>query len=161
MGKLTEILRQQGTLSEIQAAWNSTAAAGDFDVIPKGEYVADVTQGEAIESRTNATPGYRLTFEIVDGPHKGYRLWHECWFTPKAISRSKRDLAKLGVTSLEQLEQPLPAKFRCKVKVSLRKDDDGEERNRIRQFNVVEIIPHQRDDFAPPEDSFDDGEADQ
>lgn len=149
MGKLTEILKSQGILGDIESSWNSTKAAGEFDILPRGEYVADITHGEAIESRSNATPGYRLAFEVADGPYKGYRLWHECWFTPKAMPQTKRDLSKLGVTALEQLERPLPAVFRCKLKVTVRKDDNGDERNRIQRFDVVEVVQHQPDDFAP------------
>ncbi|QDV25333.1 DUF669 domain-containing protein [Aureliella helgolandensis] len=149
MGKLTNILQQIGSLGEIQAAWDSANSAGDFDVVPKAEYIADITQGEAIVSRSNSTPGYRLTFEIVEGPYTGYRLWLDCWLTSKAMHRSKRDLGKLGVTSLEQLERPLPAVYRCNVKVVLRRDDEGEERNRIQRFEVLEAIPHMPDEFKP------------
>ena len=38
---------------------------------------------------------------------------------------AKRDLGKLGVTEIEQLEQPLPLGIRCSVKLALRRDDDG------------------------------------
>ena len=54
---------------------------------------------------------------------------------------AKRDLAKLGVTALEQLERPLPPGIRCKVKLALRRDDDGTEYNRVKTFEVVGIDP--------------------
>jgi hypothetical protein len=65
---------------------------------------------------------------------------------------SKRDLAKLGVTSLDMLDRPLPAGFVCDVKVALRVDDDGVERNRVVSFSVVEVLadPTSDDDFASP-----------
>lgn len=149
MGKLSDILREQGKLDTIESAWKTTDAAGDYDVLPKGNYVADIVKGDAIESRTKGTPGYRLTFEVADGDHTGSRFWHECWVTERALSRTKRDLAKLGVTDLKQLEQPLPAVFRCKVKLAIRRDDDGNENNRVRRFDVVEVIKPQPDPFAP------------
>ncbi|EMI52189.1 hypothetical protein [Rhodopirellula sallentina] len=149
MGKLSDILRQQGTLDTIASAWDSTDAAGEYDVLPKGDYVADITKGEAIESRTKGTPGYRLTFEVVEGDQTGSRFWHECWFTEAALSRTKRDLSKLGVTDLRQLEQPLPAVFRCDVKLAIRRDDDGNESNRVRRFDVREVIKPEPDAFAP------------
>jgi hypothetical protein len=64
---------------------------------------------------------------------------------------SKRDLGKLGVTSIEQLEQPLPAGIRCTVKLALRRDDDGAEYNRVRGFDVIGIDadPTADPDFAP------------
>lgn len=149
MGKLSDILREQGKLDTIESAWASTAAAGDFDVLPNGEYIADITKGDAIESRSKGTPGYRLTFEVAEGEHAGSRFWHECWFTEAALSRTKRDLGKLGVTDLRQLEQPLPAVFRCKVKLAIRRDDDGNEGNRVRRFEVVEVVKPEPDTFAP------------
>jgi hypothetical protein len=150
MGKLTDILRAHGTLGDIESAWKSTDAAAEYDVLPKGEYLAEIVKGDAIESRTKGTPGYRLTFEVADGDHAGSRFWHECWFTEAALSRTKRDLAKLGVTDLRQLEQPLPAVFRCKVKLAIRRDDDGNEGNRVRRFDVLDIIQPEPDAFAPP-----------
>ena len=62
---------------------------------------------------------------------------------------AKRDLAKLGVTALEQLERPLPPGIRCKVKLALRRDDDGTEYNRVKHFEVVGIDPPELDAFAP------------
>lgn len=149
MGKLSDILREQGSLDTIKSAWDSTAAAGDFDCLPKGEYIADIVKGDAIESRTKGTPGYRLTFEVAEGEHAGSRFWHECWFTEAAMSRTKRDLEKLGVSDLQQLERPLPAVFRCNVKLSVRRDDDGNESNRVRKFDVMEVIQPTPDAFAP------------
>ncbi|MDA9857488.1 DUF669 domain-containing protein [Rubripirellula sp.] len=155
MGKLSDILRAHGTLGDIESAWQSTDAAGDYDVLPKGEYVADIIKGDAIESRSKGTPGYRLTFEVADGDHAGARFWHECWFTEAALSRTKRDLAKLGVTDLRQLEQPLPAVFRCKVKLAIRRDDDGNENNRVRRFDVLEVVTPEPDPFAPSDNGND------
>jgi hypothetical protein len=65
---------------------------------------------------------------------------------------TKRDLAKLGVTSLDMLDRPLPVGIVCDVKVVLRVDDDGVERNRVVSFDVVEMLadPTGDDDFASP-----------
>lgn len=165
MGKLQDILRANGAIDDLESAW-TVGIAGEDDVLPRGRYVADITHGEAIESRSKGTPGYRLTFEIVEGEFKGRRLWHECWFTPKSLPRSRRDLKKLGVpvdesmdAMLAALDDGLPAVFRCDVKVVLRKDDDGTERNQIRRFDVVEVIERKPDDFAP-ESNTDEGDSD-
>ena len=55
------------------------------------------------------------------------------------------------MTALEQLERPLPPGIRCKVKLALRKDDDGTEYNRVKTFEVVGIDPPEQDAFAPIE----------
>ena len=68
---------------------------------------------------------------MLDGEHAGRRLWHDVWLTEAAMSLAKRDLGKLGVTSLEQLERPLPEGIIIDAKVALRRGDDGEEFNRV------------------------------
>jgi hypothetical protein len=90
-----------------------------------------------------------LAFKIIEGEHVGRQVWHDVWLTPAALAQTKRDLGKLGVTTLEQLERPLPPGIRCKVKLNLRRDDDGTEYNRVKTFTVVGIDGPERDAFAP------------
>jgi len=51
--------------------------------------------------------------------------------TEKALPYAKRDLGKIGITKMEQLDRPLPARLLTEVKVVVRTDDDGVERNRV------------------------------
>jgi len=136
MGKLTDILSESDQ-SSLASAWDSTEPAKDFAPLPAGEYVARIIAGEPETSRTKQTPGYKLTFKVLEGEHTGRQFWHDIWLTPAAMSMAKRDLGKLGVTSLEQLDQPLPGGIRCKVKLALRREDDGRERNRVVQFECL------------------------
>jgi hypothetical protein len=119
--------------------------------LPRGDYRCRVTDGELVTSKSG-TPGYVVTFTVADGEHKGRKLWHTAWLTPAALPMSKRDLLKLGVTSLDVLERPLPAGIVCDVRVVVRTDDDGVERNRVVSFSVVELLadPTGDDDFASP-----------
>ncbi|MFN3192216.1 MAG: hypothetical protein ACE361_17015 [Aureliella sp.] len=161
MGKLSDILKNHGGFGDFGGFDFSEPIAGEDDILPPGWYVADITQGEAVESRSKGTPGYCLTFVVAEGDYNGRKLWHELWFTPKSMSRSRRDLKKLGVpvdsleTMLAALDNDLPAIFRCNVKLGVRKDDDGNERNQIRRFEVVEVVERQPDDFAPEAGSDD------
>jgi hypothetical protein len=91
----------------------------------------------------------KLAFKVIDGEHVGRRVWHDCWLTPAALAQSKRDLLKLGIDRLERLEQPLPQGIRCVVRVTLRKDDDGNPFNRVKTFTVVGIDEPEKDAFAP------------
>ena len=146
--RLSDILTN-GT-GGFQDDWNNTVAAGDFGPLPPGEYVARITNGELKMSRSNATPGYCLTFEVIEPEQwKGRKFWHDCWLTPAALPQSKRDLQKLGVVSIEQLEAPLPRYLRCRCKLALRRDDDGNESNRLKSFEVIGIDPPEADPFAP------------
>jgi hypothetical protein len=157
MGKLTDILGDDDG-DDIRNLWESTKAAADNAPLPAGTYVAHVVGGELESSRTNRTPGYRLTFRVIEGDFAGRQFWHDCWLTPAALPQSKRDLGKLGVESLDQLEQPLPRGIRCECKLALRRDDDGNERNRLRSFKVIGVDPPEVDPFAPDDDD-DDPEA--
>jgi len=105
--------------------------------------------GELGQSR-KGTPQYTLTFKVIDGEYAKRHVWHTLYLTPAALPMTKRDLSKLNVTDLAQLDSPLPAGvIRCKVRVALRRDDDGTERNRVRGFDVLGIDEPELDPFAP------------
>jgi hypothetical protein len=147
--RLTDILHN-GDGGSIRDLWNTTEAAGEMGPLPPGEYTAHIVGGELETSRTNSTPGYKLTFRVIEPVEfEGRQFWHDCWLTPAALPQTKRDLGKLGVTSLEQLESPLPKGIRCRVKLALRRDDDGNERNRVRTLEVIGIDEPKPDAFAP------------
>ena len=149
--KLSDILR--GGDKSIRAAWSSTQAAAEFLPLPSGQYVARIISGELFTAKSG-TPGYKLTFKVLEGDHAGQCFWHDLWLTTQAMPMSKRDLGKLGVNAIEQLEQPLPLGIRCNVKVTLRKGDDGAEYNRVRLFEVLGVDKPEQDDFAPvPDDN--------
>lgn len=150
--RLSDILSSGGGNGDgdIGDIWNNTEAAGEFEPLPPGEYVARIADGELKQSRSNSTPGYCLTFEVLEPVEFAKRrFWLDCWLTPGAMPVTKRDLAKLGVVELTQLEQPLPRWIVCRCKVSRRKDDDGNVTNRVKSFVVVRIDPPESDPFAP------------
>lgn len=154
MGKLSDILHN-GDGDRMRRAWDSTEAAGEFEPLPGGVYVARIVAGELFAGKTNGTPGYKLAFRILEGEHVGRQFWHDVWLTEAALPMAKRDLAKIGVASLEQLEAPLPKGIRCSVKLALRKGDDGTVFNRVRSFDVLAIDPPDDDPFAPAKLSTD------
>jgi hypothetical protein len=136
---------------ELARQFAETEAAGDMLPLPRGEYRCRVTDGELVQSKSGK-PGYQLVFTVHAGDHKGRRLWHTAWLTPAALAMTKRDLAKLGVTSVDMLDNPLPAGIVVDVKVVVRADDDGVERNRVTSFEVVDVLadPTGDDDFSSP-----------
>lgn len=159
--RLSDILSNGNGGGNIRDLWDSTESAGEFGPLPPGEYQAHVIAGELESSRTNATPGYKLTFKVCEPVEfEGRQFWHDCWLTAAALPQTKRDLGKLGIVSLDQLESPLPRGIRCKVKLALRRDDDGNERNRVRSFEVVGIDTPKPDAFAPTDDAPKKTEAD-
>ncbi len=148
MGKLSDILGG-GDDDRLRQAWAESETAEDFKPLPAGEYVARIIGGELSTSKTKGTPAYKLTFKVLEGDHADRQFWHDIWLTPAALPMAKRDLGKLGVENLEQLENPLPPGIRCKVKLAMRKDDDGAEYNRVRRFEVWGIDPPETDAYAP------------
>jgi hypothetical protein len=144
----------------LERAWTATKAADDLTPLPSGEYRCRVVNGELFNARSG-TPGYKLSLEVLDGEHAGRRAWHDVWLSDAALPMAKRDLLKLGVSSLEQLERPLPAGIVVAAKIALRKGDDGSEYNRIVRFDAVAFEPPAPDAFAPEIDEASDAsEAD-
>ncbi len=150
--RLSDILAN-GQQESLRQAWDSTQAAEEFQPLPAGEYIARIEKGELFNAKAKGTAGYRLTFCVIEGEHEGRRFWPEFWLTAPALPMTKRDLGKLGVTSIDQLEGPLPEGIVCNVRLAVRKDDDGTERNRLRSFDVLRIEPPASDPFAPAVDA--------
>lgn len=146
---LSDILRD-GAMESLADAWATTAAAGEFAPLPAGEYSCSVLSGELFESAIKNTPGYKVCFEVIEGAHAGRRVWSDLWLTPAALPMTKAALAKLGITSLEDLSKTLPRGIRARVKLTLRAEDNGATYNRVKSFDVTGIEPP--DEFAPKAD---------
>ncbi len=129
--------------------WNNTEAAGDFCPLPSGVYEARIVSGELEKSRNKATPSYKLEFIVVAGEYVGRKFWHDIWLTKAASAMAKRDLGKLMITDLGQLEMPVPPGIVCRVKLALHHEDNGTEHNKVRSFDVIRIEPPEADPFAP------------
>ena len=145
--RLSDIL-PSGDRENLARLWDSTKAADDLGLLPAGEYRCRILDGTLSTAKTG-TPGYKITFEIVDGEHAGRRIWHDIWITPAALSMAKRDLSKIGVTRFDLLERPLPPGILATVKLAVRKEDDGTERNRVRDFWATGIEAVEPEPFAP------------
>jgi hypothetical protein len=143
--KLCDILAN-GNGDSFRNNWNSTDAADEFGPLPPGEYAVRILSGELFQAK-RGTPGYKLTCEVTEGEHEGRRLWLDFWLTPAALPMTKRDLTKLGIERPEQLEEPIPPGILLKVKVALRRDDDGNETNKVTRFEFLGREPG--DAFAP------------
>ena len=130
--------------------WDRIQSAAEYEPLPPGEYTALLTKGELAENSRTSTPSYKLTFRVEAGDYANRQFFADLWLTEKSMPYTKRDLLKLGITSPQQLEQPLPCRFRCKVRLALRKND-GVEFNRVVRFEVTDVIKEEPDTFAPKE----------
>ncbi len=155
--RLSDILA--GNLDQIHRQWDETEAAADLVPLPAGTYEAHVQTVELFNAKTG-TPGVKMTFRVAEGEHAGRYLFHNLWLTSPALPQTKRDCLKLGIKSLEELEtaELPPGRIRCKLRVALRREDDGTEYNRVRHFDVLRIDEPERDAFAPTDDAGGDAE---
>jgi hypothetical protein len=147
--RLGEIARGgvEGVLA-LKGAWANTQASAS-DPLPPGSYKCLAAEGRLFNSQSNSTPGYKLVLQVLDGPHAGRRLWHDLWLTPDALARTKYELGELGITDLDQLEEPLPVGRIVEVVVARRLGDDGLPFNKVRSIKAISPAAPV-DDFAPP-----------
>ncbi|MBN2559402.1 MAG: DUF669 domain-containing protein [Phycisphaerae bacterium] len=146
--RLSDILA--GDTDTIRQQWDTTEAAADFAPLPGGTYEAHVQAVELFNAKTG-TAGVQIQLRVAEGEHAGRCVFHDLWLTPAALPQTKRDCCKLGLDSLDKLESATvqPGRIRCRVRVALRTDDDGEQYNRVRRFDVLGIDEPERDPFAP------------
>jgi hypothetical protein len=148
--KLTDILNNSEA-EAIQRIWDSTQVAADLGPLPPGTYVARVESAEFFTARSG-TSGVKLTLVVAEPAEFAARkLWNDLWLTPAAMPATKRDLLKIGVTALEQLDRPIPEGLVIECRVALRRDDDGTERNRVVRFDLLRIEPPKPNPFPPPD----------
>lgn len=157
--KLSDIVN--GGTDSLRSQWNKTEAAADFGPLPPDTYIARVVGGELFNAKTE-TPGYKLTLRVIEGEFAGRPLWIDIWLTELAMPMAKRDLGKLGITSIDQLEAPLRQGIRCSCKVKIHRNDDGIEFNHVQSFEVIGIDadPAADEDFAPEPSKTDEAEED-
>lgn len=141
----------------LRHAWQTKKAADDQRPLPIGDYRFRILSGE-LSSSKNGTPGYKLMLEVCDGEHAGRRIWHDVWLSEAAVPIAKRDLGKLGIESLEQLEQPLPDGIIISARVALRTGDDGKEFNRVVRFEFEGVEKSAPEPFAPTDNQAGDGD---
>lgn len=145
--KLSDILRNPDR-ERLEQAWRTTKPAVDLKPLPAGTYHCVIAKGELFNALTG-TPGYKLTFEVLDGEYAGRLIWLDFWLTDAALAFALRDLRKIGIESFDQLERPLPDGLVASVRVVLRQHDNGAEFNRVRRFDLVAMESQAPDPFAP------------
>jgi hypothetical protein len=133
--RLDEILG--GGLADFNAKWATTTSAGSHRVLPAGQYTGLVVDGRLAETKAKRTPSYRLTIEVTQPKEfEGCRVYHDLWLSDKALPFAKRDLEKLGITAIEQLERPPATGLVIDFKLVLNTSDDGSEFNKVEKFDV-------------------------
>lgn len=146
--KLTDICPLNSDLQNLRSAWANNTPEDDETPLPEGVYTFRIREGKLATSK-KGTPSYKVTLEVTEGDHEGHFVWHDFWLTEKAMKRSRRDLAKIGINQVEDLEKPLPMGILIQGKVTTERLDDGTEHNRLGRFKFLEI--EKSDAFEAPE----------
>jgi Protein of unknown function (DUF669) len=122
----------------------------EFSALPEGQYVVMATASEMKPTKAGTGEYLQITFEVLDGPQKGRKLWSRLNLrnpNKTAVEIAQRELAAIcravGVLkpsdSAELHNKPLMAD------VSVEVDDRRRESNVIRKYE-----PAQAGSFAPP-----------
>lgn len=115
--------------------------AAGVAVLPAGWYAVTVVRGELLTTKKGKA-AYRLTLDVADGPHAGFRLWRYFLLdTQASANRSKAALAPLGLLTSADLRRPFPGPNRAVVLralVVVKPRPDGGDGNDTERFTVVE-----------------------
>lgn len=114
-----------------------------FDAIPAGKYVALVTESEEKATKAGTGSYIQFTFEILEGDHKGRKLWARLNLNnpnPTAVEIAKSDLSAMcraaGVKVLRDTAELHDIPMVVKVTAKLDKES-GELRNEIRGYEAT------------------------
>jgi hypothetical protein len=123
---------------------NQVEPATDFEPVPAGKYLAVITDSEMKPNKAGTGHYLQLTFEILDGPCKGRRLWSRLNLDNpnamavqiaraelSAVCRAVGVLAPNDSADLHNL--PLVVHVKCR-----KRDDTGEITNEIKGYSKKE-----------------------
>lgn len=102
----------------------------NYELLPMGWYTAQITNSEIRALNSGNGQGLKLTFDIIDGQHRGRKVWttlnvrHSKAETEHWALQSLRELMEsIGLARLENTIELHNKPLQIKVKV--RKDDTG------------------------------------
>ena len=129
--------------------------------IPEGEYVVSVNDA-SIESSSKGNDYIKFEFEVIEGSHKGAKLYHNCSLLPQALFNLKNVLEALGFeipTKAFDLDLSDLLGLECEVEVG-HETFEGKKRARILEFiNPEDSDVEEDDDEGGDEDGEEDLEA--
>ena len=126
---------------------NQVDPASNFDPLPAGKYLAAIIESEMKPTKAGTGNYLALTFQVLDGPHKGRMLWARLNLdnpNATAVQIAQAELSAIcravGVLvphdSVELHNLPLVISVRCK-----KRTDTGEITNEIGGYAKKEAPP--------------------
>lgn len=119
---------------------NRVEPSTDFEPLPAGKYLAVITESEMKPTKSGAGSYLQLTFEILDGPHKGRKVWARLNLANSNETTVKIAQAELSAIcravgvlapndSVELHNLPLVITVKCK-----KRTDTGEITNEVKGY---------------------------
>jgi len=141
---------------------NDVEPSADFAPLPDGKYLAVISESEEKPTKAGTGTYLQLTFEVIDGQHKGRKVWARLNLNnpnAQAVQIARGELSSIcravGVMtpqdSAELHNLPLTITVKCKTR-----DDNGEITNEIKGYAKKEAAdgglgkPVQATKSAPP-----------
>lgn len=124
--------------------------------IPEGNYTVSVNDAKIETSSKSSADYIAFEFEVIEGDHKGAKLFHNCSLQPQALFNLKNVLEALGFTIPKKafdLDLSELLGLECEVEVG-HETYDGKKRARIVEF----INPDEEDEDDEDEDEDDEDE---
>lgn len=126
---------------------NQIEPTTDFDPIPAGKYLAVITDSEMKPTKAGTGKYLQLTFEILECPYKGRKLWARLNLFNSNETTVKIAQAELSAIcravgilapndSVELHNLPLVIAVKCK-----KRPDTGEITNEVRGFEKKDMPP--------------------
>lgn len=122
--------------------------------IPEGSYTVSVNDAKIETSSKSSADYIAFEFEVIEGDHKGAKLFHNCSLQPQALFNLKNVLEALGFTIPKKafdLELSELLGLECEVEVG-HETYDGKKKARIVEFINLEDGDEDDDEDEDDED---------
>ena len=120
---------------------------GDRSVLPAGKYRAVIIDSEERPTKAGTGKYLQLTIEVVDGEHKGRRVWDRLNLVnpnAKAVEIARSTLASIcrAVGVMQPKDSVELHNIPLIVRVAVRKrEDNGEETNEVKGYQPISQAP--------------------
>jgi hypothetical protein len=129
----------------------------EFNVLPKGEYVAQVIDVKVSPHSTGDGYGINLTWQIGEGEHENRCVFQHITFqhsSAQAQQIGRQQLKDLCVATgiHEQVSDVEVFKFiPCRIRLGIKKDSDGIDQNKVSRVLPLEPPPKPEKQAKAPE----------
>lgn len=115
-----------------------------FDLMPPGLYMAEMTDGEMKESNAG-TEYLQLEFTVLGGDFDGRKIWPTFHFNSEkgaaiAQSRMAQLLAAQGKTNINDTDELKGTPVMIRVGIQKSKDPQYEDKNEVKAYKPVEDL---------------------